>query len=253
MIHSSFTTFSAHFRDSNAGISVSVKGLRLNICDVDYRPPQTLLARKMLNESVSSHTETSEKRQEIKLSNESIIQIPSSNPWFEEWREVFFSVQFPSDHEFTRHLLACLIVVSSTEVNPVETANQLTKKIKMMQNITPPKLPKWISANSDDALNCYVMLHDGSTGDLSRAQLNFDNLKATFGDNRCFLIQINTLKEANSSQSDVWIKFMKNFQKHVSKRVHDYRWILMTLKYFIFRIKRSSVLIAFQRHRKIFH
>jgi trafficking protein particle complex subunit 8 len=195
---------------------VSVRGLRLNIMDVDYRPPQTLLARKMLNESVSNNTEFSEQPKEIKLPNLSTIQIPMKNPWFDEWRSVFFSVQFPSDHEFTRHLLACLIVVSSTELNPVEQANQLTKKIKMMQNITPPKLPKWISGNSDDALNCYVMLHDGSTGDISRAQQNFDNLKATFGDNRCFLIQINTLKEANTNQSDVWIKFMKNYHKNVS-------------------------------------
>lgn len=203
----------AHFRDSNAGISVSVRGLRLNICDVDYRPPQTLLARKMLNESVSSHTESNEKPKEVKLPDTSIISIPAAYPWFEEWREVFFSVQFPSDHEFTRHLLACLIVVASTEQNPVEQANQLTKKVKMMQNITPPKLPKWISSNSDDALNCYVMLHDGSTGDISRAQQNFDNMKGTFGDNRCFLIQINTLKEANANQPDVWIKFMKSFHK----------------------------------------
>lgn len=195
---------------------MSVRGLRLNICDVDYRPPQTLLARKMLNESVSNNTEC-EKMKEVKLPNQTTsLQIPSTNLWFEEWREVFFSVQFPSDHEFTRHLLGCLIVISSSDVNPVEQANQLTKKVKMMQNITPPKLPKWISATSDDALNCYVMLHDGSVGDISKAQQAFENLKATFGDNRCFLIQINSLKEPNGNQTDLWIKFMKNFQKTVS-------------------------------------
>jgi hypothetical protein len=205
----------AHFRDSTAGVSVSVRGLRLNICDVDFRPPQTLLARKMLNESVSNLTDC-DKSREIKLSNQpSSIEIPERQLWFEEWREVFFSVQFPADHEFTRHLLSCLIVVSSSDANPVEQANHLTKKIKMMQNITPPKLPKWIS--SDDALNCYVMLHDGSLGDISKAQLGFENLKAAFGDNKCFLIQINSLKEANSSQTDHWIKFMKNYQKNVSK------------------------------------
>lgn len=208
-------TFSAHFRDSTAGVSVSVRGLRLNICDVDYRPPQTLLARKMLNESVSNNTEV-EKSREVKLPNDSIIQIPEKNPWYEEWREVFFSVQFPSDHEFTRHLLASLIIVSSTDPNPVEQANHLTKKIRMMQNITPPKLPKWISATSDDALNCYVMLHDGSTGDISKAQQAFENLKGTFGDNRCFLIQINSLKEPNNSQTDYWIKYMKSYQKNES-------------------------------------
>lgn len=43
----------AHFRDAS-GTSVSIRGLRLNFCDVDWRPPQTVLARKMLNESVTN-------------------------------------------------------------------------------------------------------------------------------------------------------------------------------------------------------
>lgn len=230
--------FLAHFRDSTAGVSVSVRGLRLNICDVDYRPPQTLLARKMLNESVSNHTEC-EKKREIKLPSLSSpsIEIPEKYSWFEEWREVFFSVQFPSDHEFTRHLLACLIIVSSSDVNPLEQANHLTKKIKMMQNITPPKLPKWISASSDDALNCYVMLHDGSQGDIGKAQQGFENLKATFGDNRCFLIQINSLKEPNSAQSDHWIKFMKSYQNNVSYlKFKLFLFTLLTKKKMIFSL-----------------
>lgn len=200
----------AHIRDSSTGSSVSIRGLRLNICDVDWRPPQTLLARKMLNESVSSNT-NSEKSKLIALLNQPAIEIPLSNLWFEEWREIFFMVQFPSDHEFTRHLIACLIVVSSLDVNPVEQAHQLTKKVKMMQSITPPKLPKWIS---EDALNCYVMLHDGSSGDLSKAQQGFENMKATFGDNRCFLIQINSQREhPNNEQIDVWAKYVRNYHK----------------------------------------
>jgi trafficking protein particle complex subunit 8 len=206
-----------------------VRGLRLNISDVDYRPPQTLLARKMLNESVSNNTDF-EKCKEFKIPNLSTIEIPISNPWFEEWREVFFSVQFPSDHEFTRHLLACLIIISSTDTNPVDQAHQLTKKIKMMQNITPPKLPKWISASSDDALNCYVMLHDGSTGDISKTQQAFENLKAAFGDNKCFLIQINSLKEPNASQTDHWIKFMKSYQKNVSESCSSIFFLLNSIK-----------------------
>lgn len=44
-------TTDASFRDSS-GTSVSLKGTRLNICDVAWRPPQTVLARKMLNDSV---------------------------------------------------------------------------------------------------------------------------------------------------------------------------------------------------------
>lgn len=41
----------AYFRDASGGVS-SVKGIRLNVCDVGWRPPQTLLARKLLTETV---------------------------------------------------------------------------------------------------------------------------------------------------------------------------------------------------------
>lgn len=167
----------------------------------------------MLNESVSTNTSCDMFKQ-VPLLNQPSIEIPASSFWFDEWREIFFMVQFPSDHEFTRHLIACLIVVSSADANPVEQAHQLTKKVKMMQNITPPKLPKWISATPEEALNCYVMLHDGSSGDISKVQQNFENLKGTFGDNRCFLIQINSQKDQpNLEQPDVWAKFMKNYHK----------------------------------------
>lgn len=94
------------------------------------------------------------------------IDIPFSDPWFEQWREIFLSVQSQSDHEFTRHFLSCLIVLSTNDPNSLETANVLTRKIQMMQNITPPKIPKWFTS---DALNCYVLLHDPTQqGDVTR-------------------------------------------------------------------------------------
>jgi trafficking protein particle complex subunit 8 len=161
-LHFFYVLHTAHFRDSS-GVSVSTKGLRLNICDIEWRPPQTILARKMLNESVASAQ--CSKTQSIKLDEKVTVDIPVSEPWYEQWRETFLTVQFPADHEFTRHFVCCLIVVSSSEPNPVETANQLTKRIQMLQNVTPPKLPKWFS---NEVLNCYVMLHDGCSGDISK-------------------------------------------------------------------------------------
>lgn len=154
---------SAHFRDTS-GVSVSVKGLHINLCDIDWRPPQTMLARKMLNESVANSSLV-EHSFPLKINDELVIDIPESMPWFDRWRETFFNVQFPADHEFTRHILSSLIVVSSTDPTPLDTATQLTQKIQAMQNVVPAKLPKWFHT---DVLNCYVMLHDGCTGDISK-------------------------------------------------------------------------------------
>ncbi|EDS29532.1 conserved hypothetical protein [Culex quinquefasciatus] len=197
----------AHFRDT-AGTSVSIKGLRINVCDVNWRPPQTILAKKMLNESVTSAV--GEKVKGVKLEDGSFVDIPTSEPWFEQWRETFLTVQFPSDHEFTRHLLCSLIVVSSIDVNPLEVAGQLTKKIQMMQNITPPRLPKWFSA---DTLNCYVMLHDGCSGDIGKAQQAFEGLKSTYGDHKCFLLQINSHQGPPMECPDPWLRYLKKHQR----------------------------------------
>lgn len=99
------------------------------------------------------------------FAEETILDIPVAEPWFEQWRETFLSVQAPSDHEFTRHFLSCLIVLSSSDPNPLDTANALTRKVQTMQNATPPKLSKWFTS---DALNCYVLLHDRSNSDLTK-------------------------------------------------------------------------------------
>ncbi|XP_035788395.1 trafficking protein particle complex subunit 8-like [Anopheles albimanus] len=201
----------AHFRDV-AGTSVSIKGLRINVIDVNWRPPQAILAKKMLSEAVTSASGAGgEKTKAIKLDDGTFVDIPVAEPWFEQWRETFLTVQFPADHEFTRHLLCSLIVVSSIDPNPLETANQLTKKIQMMQSITPPRLPKWFS---NDALNCYVMLHDGCSGDIGKAQQAFEGLKSCYGEHKCFLLKINSHSGPPAADSpDPWIRFLKKHQR----------------------------------------
>uniref|UniRef100_A0A240PL03 Trafficking protein particle complex subunit 8 n=1 Tax=Anopheles epiroticus TaxID=199890 RepID=A0A240PL03_9DIPT len=206
----------AHFRDIG-GTSVSIKGLRINVVDVNWRPPQTILAKKMLNEAVTT-APGGDKMKAIKLDDGTFVDIPATEPWFEQWRETFLTVQFPADHEFTRHLLCSLIVVSSIDPNPIETASQLTKKIQMMQNITPPRLPKWFAS---DALNCYVMLHDGCSGDIGKAQQAFEGLKSTYGEHKCFLLQINSHGGPPAECPDPWLRFLKKHQRSEQSTTSD--------------------------------
>lgn len=161
-------TSEAVFRDAQ-GVGISLKGIRLNISDVDWRPPQTMLARKMLNDAVSGIQ--CENTKIIHLADgKGSLEIPLAEPWYEQWRETFLAVQFPADHEFTRHFLACLIVVSSSEPSPVDSAHQMVSRMHLQQAVTPPKLPKWFCA---DPLNCFVMLHDSCSGDVSKLVLTF--------------------------------------------------------------------------------
>ena len=82
------------------------------------------------------------------------LDIPASVPWFEAWRETFLNVQFPSDHEFTKHFLACMIVVSTQDMNPLEKIQQIGTQLNLSSN---GKLPKWFNNN---VLRYYILLHD---------------------------------------------------------------------------------------------
>lgn len=127
--------------------------------DVKLRPPQTTLARKLLNSSVSEALEPRMKDHQVKNYQ---FEIPSSTPWFESWRDTFLRVQYPSDHEFTKHFLACLLVVSSSDNNPVETMIQLGQSLNQMEDSAfPGKLPKWFSSN---ILKYYIIVHDNVEG-----------------------------------------------------------------------------------------
>lgn len=140
------------------------------------------------------------------------IDVPTSELWFEQWREIFLSIQTQSDHEFTRHFLSCLIVLSSSDPNSLDTAHLLTRRVQAMQNVTPPKIPKWFTP---DALNCYVLLHDLSQqGDVTSAQQAFESLKVTFGNDKCFLVPINSQQTPSSNDIiDPWLKFLRRQSK----------------------------------------
>lgn len=120
-----------------------------------------MLARKHLNLAVSDSSQP--KTEFLPIGNYN-LEIPISSPWFEEWRETFLQVQYPSDHEYTKHFLACLLVVSSNDTNPAESMIQLAQNLNQMYSSTPGKLPKWFSSN---ILKYYIIIHDVIDGNIN--------------------------------------------------------------------------------------
>lgn len=148
-----------HYKDP-AGTVITVRNLKLTFLEVNSRPPQTTLARKFLNSSVS---DLSECRTESFTTSDHTLTITLTTPWFEAWRDTFLRVQYPSYHEYTKHFLSCVIVVSSAEINVLESIIQLSQSLNQMQNTTPGKLPKWFSSN---ILKYYVIIHDNVEGNI---------------------------------------------------------------------------------------
>lgn len=54
----------AYFRDASGAVN-SVKGIRLNVCDVAWRAPQLKVARKILNETVTGIQSDKSKSRQI--------------------------------------------------------------------------------------------------------------------------------------------------------------------------------------------
>lgn len=51
----------------------------------------------------------------------------------------------------------------------------------------------------------------------SRAQQNYESLKLSFGENKCFLLAINSQQGSPSSEApDLWLKFLNRHQKTVN-------------------------------------
>lgn len=146
-----------HYKDPS-GVVMTIKNFKLSFLEVTARPPQTTLARKYLNAAVS---DAPTPRLQTMNVGDRQLEIPVTAPWFEAWRETFLQVQYPSDHEYTKHFLACLLVVSSAESNPVESIIQLAQTLNQMQVVAPTKLPKWFNGN---VLRYYVLVHDNVDG-----------------------------------------------------------------------------------------
>lgn len=191
-----------HFKDPQ-GNTVAIRNLRLSIQDINARPPEPNLAKKLLNEAVSSAL--CERTTTIHIGTAE-LDIPVSVPWFEAWRETFLSVQFPSDHEFTKHLLACMIVVSTAEDNPLERIQ--TMGAQLHQSV-PGNLPKWFNNN---ALRYYILVHDAFQDDRNKAETVFTEMKTIYGANNCFLLQMNSrppgLSDDNTHLPDPWSQFL---------------------------------------------
>ncbi|KAJ8923650.1 hypothetical protein NQ315_010230 [Exocentrus adspersus] len=204
-----------HYKDTSG--PVNIRNFKLNFLDVTWRPPQTSVARKLLNSSVSNAPESRIKS--VQVGNFK-LEIPSSTPWFETWRETFLRVQYPSDHEFTKHFLACLLVVSSADNSTTDAFHQLVQSLNKVQSSAPGKLPKWFSSN---ILKYYVIVHDNVEGNLAVANSSFESVKSTYGASNCFLLKMNSRASRpipSEHLPDPWSQFITN-QLDMKESIQD--------------------------------
>ncbi|KAI3823375.1 hypothetical protein L1987_04810 [Smallanthus sonchifolius] len=108
--------------------------------------------------------------------------------WFQYFnKELVRSVSF-SDHEAFDHPVACLLVVSSNDEDPINkfvnffNTNQLPPLLN--DGAMDPKIPKY-----------FILVHDNQDGSPKRATKILAEMRNTFGSNDCRLLCINSSQD----------------------------------------------------------
>ncbi|KAM8967666.1 trafficking protein particle complex subunit 8 isoform 2-T2 [Pelodytes ibericus] len=133
----------------------------------------------------------------------------ATTAWFESYRETFFQCTPASDHEFLNHYLACMLVVSSHEPEPVEQFLKLSQEQHRIQHSNDYSYPKWFTPNT---LKYYVLLHDVSGGDEQRADSIYEEMIQRYGTQGCYLLKINSRtsnKLAEEQIPDPWSQYIQ--------------------------------------------
>ncbi|XP_068093412.1 trafficking protein particle complex subunit 8 isoform X2 [Hyperolius riggenbachi] len=225
-----------HMRDPNNQLHV-IKNLKIAVNSIVTQPPLQAAIRKHLNDVVSCSQppeglvpnvitagdyDLNISDRSLKASvpwynnwKETLMELNKSKcfsattPWFESYRESFFQTMPASDHEFLNHYLACMLVVSSHEPEPVEQFLKLSQEQHRIQHSNDCSYPKWFTPNT---LKYYVLMHDVSCGEEKKADSIYEEMIQRYGAQGCYLLKINSrtsLKGTDEQIPDPWSQYIQ--------------------------------------------
>ncbi|XP_043921778.1 trafficking protein particle complex subunit 8 [Protopterus annectens] len=211
-------TSEVHMRDPNNQIHV-IKGLKISINNIVTQPPQPGAIRKRLNDVVSACQPADGLVANVITAGDYDLNISATTPWFEAYRENFFQTTSASDHEFLNHYLACMLVVSSREPEPIEQFLKLSQEQHRIQHSSDYSYPKWFIPNT---LKYYVLLHDISEGNEQRVDSVYEEMKQRYGSQGCYLLKINSRTSVKGSEEQIPDPWSQYLHKHSLQNQDSY-------------------------------
>jgi len=200
-----------HIRDLNGQLS-QITDLQISLHDLKDVVPNSSQINQMVLNSVQSAMNTCGKLEtwNIKHGNYD-LNINVSCPWYEAYRESVIALAPQKDNEFINSFVACLLVVSSSHPNPLEEFSRLSGQQNQIQHSTPESNWKWMIPNT---LKYFVLLHDNSQADLSRAQAVMKELQLMHS-NACYLLQINSKSLSDDQKTpELWNNLSNDFKSN---------------------------------------
>uniref|UniRef100_A0A8D1YVJ9 Trafficking protein particle complex subunit 8 n=1 Tax=Sus scrofa TaxID=9823 RepID=A0A8D1YVJ9_PIG len=205
-------------RDPNNQLHV-IKNLKIAVSNIITQPPQPGAIRKLLNDVVSSSQPAEGLVANVITAGDYDLNISATTPWFESYRETFLQSMPASDHEFLNHYLACMLVASSSEAEPVEQFSKLSQEQHRIQHSNDYSYPKWFIPNT---LKYYVLLHDVSAGDEQRAESIYEEMKQKYGTQGCYLLKINSRTSNRASDEQIPDPWSQYLQKNSIQNQESY-------------------------------
>ncbi|XP_069587351.1 trafficking protein particle complex subunit 8 isoform X3 [Ranitomeya imitator] len=209
-----------HMRDPNNQLHV-IKNLKIVVNSIVPQPPLQAAVRKLLNDVVAANQPAEGLVPNVITAGDYDLNISATTPWFESYRESFFQSMPASDHEFLNHYLACMLVVSSHEPEPVDQFLKLSQEQHRIQHSNDYSYPKWFTPNT---LKYYVLLHDVSGGDEKRADSVYEEMIQRYGTQGCYLLKINSRassKGADEQIPDPWSQYIQKNSIHSQDSYED--------------------------------
>ncbi|XP_036100065.1 trafficking protein particle complex subunit 8 isoform X1 [Molossus molossus] len=239
-------TSEVHMRDPNNQLHI-IKNLKIAVSNIITQPPQPGAIRKLLSDVVSGSQpaeglvanvitagdyDLNISDRSIKASvpwynnwKDTLMELKESSlntattPWFESYRETFLQSMPAADHEFLNHYLACMLVASSSEAEPMEQFSKLSNEQHRIQHNNDYSYPKWFIPNT---LKYYVLLHDVSAGDEQRAESVYEEMKQKFGTQGCYLLKINSRTSNRASDEQIPDPWSQYLQKNSIQNQESY-------------------------------
>ena len=95
-----------------------------------------------------------------------------NTPWFESWRDYYVKIGYPGDHEFLKHYISCIFVVSTSHLDPLDQFQKLLIQQQQQIQSNQSRFPKWFFPNFANIYKYFVLLHDVQEGEISKYIFN---------------------------------------------------------------------------------
>ncbi|KAJ7942948.1 Trafficking protein particle complex subunit 8 [Quillaja saponaria] len=171
----------------------------------DVKQPNLEVGKKKLKEIVTEAGEKdlSELCSDAPQISNALVSSESGNPssWFQCFNKQLVHMVSFSDHEAFDHPVACLLVASSKDEQPIN---------RFVDLFNTNKLPSLLNDGAMDPkiLKHYLLVHDNQDGPLDRATKLLAEMRSTFGSSDCQLLCINSSQNVQlKHQENPWAPY----------------------------------------------